>query len=69
MFARLGKVLGNILGNILYFLGWGLAVIVLAQAIILSFTTGGPLIPILLGVIGVVLWLIAIGFRYILAGR
>ena len=69
MFARLGRILGNILGNTLYLIGWGLAVIVLAQAIILSFTSGGPLIPIVLGVVGVIVWLIAIGFRYILAGR
>jgi FtsH-binding integral membrane protein len=69
MFARLRKFLGNILGRLLYWIGWGIAVVVIAQAIILSVTTGNPLIPVLLGVVGVIVWLIAIGFKYILVGR
>ena len=69
MFTRLRKFLGNVLGNVLYVIGWGLAVIVLAQAIILSVTTGSPLIPVILGVAGVFFWLIAVVFKYTLAGR
>ena len=65
MFARLRKFLGSIL----YWIGWVLAVLVIAQAIILSVTTGNPLVPVLLGGIGVIVWLIAIGFKYILAGK
>ena len=69
MFTRLRKFLGNVLGNVLYVIGWGLAVIVLAQAIILSVTTGNPLAPVILGVAGVFFWLIAVVFKYTLAGR
>ncbi len=69
MFARLGNLLGNIFGNILFWIGWALAVIVLAQAIILSLTTGSPAIPVILGLVGITLWAIGMGFRYILARR
>ena len=69
MFTRLRKFLGNVLGSALYLLGWGLAVLVLAQAIILSVTTGSPLIPVILGVAGVIFFLIAVAFKYVLAGR
>ena len=69
MFARTRKFLGNILGNIFYWIGWLLAVIVLAQAIILSVTTGSPLIPVVLGGVGIIFWLAAIGLKYVLAGR
>jgi hypothetical protein len=69
MFTRLRKFLGNVLGTSLYLLGWGLAVLVLAQAIILSVTTGSPLIPVILGVAGVIFFLIAVAFKYVLAGR
>jgi hypothetical protein len=69
MFARLRKFLGNVLGTALYLIGWGLAVLVLAQAIILSVTTGSPLIPVILGVAGVIFFLIAVAFKYVLAGR
>jgi hypothetical protein len=69
MFARLKKFLGNVLGTVLYWIGWVLAVFVLAQAIILSVTTGSPLIPVILGVAGVIFWLIAVAFKYALAGR
>jgi hypothetical protein len=65
MFARLRKFLGSVL----YWIGWVLAVLVIAQAIILSVTTDNPLVPVLLGGIGVFVWLIAIGFKYILAGN
>ena len=69
MFARLRRFLGNVLGTVLYWIGWVLAVIVLAQAIILSVTTGSPLIPVILGVAGVIFFLIAVAFKYVLAGR
>jgi FtsH-binding integral membrane protein len=69
MFVRTRKLLGNVLGTILYWIGWVLAVIVLAQAIILSVTTGNPLIPVILGVAGVIFWLLAIGFKLVLAKR
>jgi hypothetical protein len=69
MFARLGKLLGKILGNAFYWIGWALAVIVLVQAIILSVTTGSPLIPVMLGVAGVIFWLIAIALKLAFAGR
>ena len=69
MFTRLRKFLGIVLGTALYLLGWGLAVLVLAQAIILSVTTGSPLIPVILGVAGVIFFLIAVAFKYVLAGR
>jgi hypothetical protein len=69
MFARLGRALGRFLGNVFYWIGWGLAALVLVQAIILSVTTGSPLIPVILGVVGVIFWLLAIGLKYVLAGR
>ena len=65
MFARLGRVLGFVL----YLIGWGLAVLVIAQAIILSIATGNLLLPVLLGFIGVVIWVIGIAFRRMLAER
>jgi Phosphatidylethanolamine-binding protein len=67
MFARLGKFLKRILGNVLYWIGWGVAVLAIVQAIILSVTVCNPLVPLLLGGVGVIVWLIAIGFKFILA--
>jgi hypothetical protein len=69
MLARLGNLLGKLFGNILFWIGWALAVVVLAQAIILSLATGSPAIPVILGLVGIALWLIGMGFRYILARR
>ena len=69
MFARMRKFLSKVVGNVLYWIGWTLAVLVIAQATILSVTSGNPLIPLLLGGIGVTVWLIAIGLKKILAGR
>ena len=69
MFARLKKFLGNVLGTVLYWIGCVLAVFVLAQAIILSVTTGNPLAPVILGTVGVIFFLIAVAFKYVLAGR
>ena len=69
MFARQRKFLSKVVGNVLYLIGWALAVLVIAQAIILSVTSGNPLIPLLVGGIGVTVWLIAITLKKILAGR
>ena len=65
MFARLGRFLGFVF----YLIGWGLAVLVIAQAIILSIATGNLLLPVLLGFIGVAIWVIGIAFRRMLAER
>jgi hypothetical protein len=69
MFARLRKFLRKVLGNVLFWIGWGVAILVIAQAIVLSVTSGNPLVVLLLGGVGIIVWLLAIGFRYILAGR
>ncbi len=69
MFHRTRKLIGKVLGGTLYWIGWGVAVVVLVQAIILSVTTGNPLIPVMLGVIGVVVWLVAVAIKYVVAGR
>ena len=69
MFARMRKFLSKVVGNVLYWIGWALAIFVIAQAIILSVTSGNPLIPLLLGGIGLIVWLIAIRLKKILAGQ
>jgi len=69
MFARQRKFLSKVVGNVLYLIGWALAVLVIAQVIILSVTSGTPLIPLLLGGIGVIVWVIAMRLKYILAKR
>ncbi len=69
MFARLKNFLKGILGNVLYWIGWGVAVVVIVQAIILSITFGNPLVPLLLGGVGVIVWLTAIGFKFLLAPK
>jgi hypothetical protein len=69
MFARLGKFLGRILGGVFYWIGWGLAVIVIAQAVILSVTTGSPAIPVILGLVGIAIWLVGLGLKSIVARR
>jgi hypothetical protein len=63
MFVRLGKFLGNVL----YWIGWGLAVLVILLAIILAVSSGNPLLPLLLGGLGVIVWLVTIGLKRILA--
>ena len=64
MFVRLGKFLGNFL----YWIGWGLAVLLIAIAIILSLTLN-PLIPLVFCGIGLIVWVIAIELKYILTER
>src|ERR1035438_907437 len=39
------------------------------KAIILVVITGNPLVPLFLGAVGLIVWVIAIGLKYILAGR
>ena len=63
MFARLRKTLGNAVRTVFYWVGWGLAVLVIAQAIILAVTTGNALIPLLLGGIGATIGLMALGLK------
>ena len=64
MFVRLGRFLGNFL----YWIGWGLAVLLIGIAIILSITLN-PLVPLILGGIGLIVWVIAIELKYILTER
>ncbi len=64
MFVRLGKFLGNFL----YCIGWGLAVLLIAIAIILSITLN-PLVPMVFCSIGLIVWVIALEFKYILTER
>ncbi len=64
MLVRLGKFLGNFL----YWIGWGLAVLLIAIAIILSITLN-PLVPMVFCSIGLIVWVIALEFKYILTER
>ncbi len=64
MFVSLGKFLGNFL----YWIGWGLAVLLIAIAIILSITLN-PLVPMVFCSIGLIVWVIALEFKYILTER
>ena len=68
MFARLIKLLRSVVGNFLYWIGWGLAVLLIAIATILSITLN-PLVPLILGGIGLIVWVIAIELKYILTER
>jgi hypothetical protein len=68
MFGRLGRFMRRILGNLLYWVGCLLAVFIIIQAIVLAIAVGNPFIPLLIGAAGVLVWLIAIGFKYVLAG-
>ena len=61
MFVRLGKFLGNSL----YWIGWGLAVLLIAIAIILSLTLN-PLVPLVFCGTGLIVWVTAIELKYIL---
>ena len=68
MFARLIKLLRSVVGNFLYWIGWGLAVLLIAIATILAITLN-PLVPLVLGGIGLIVWVIAIELKYILTER
>ncbi len=64
MFVRLGKFLGNFL----YWIGWGLSILLIAMAIILSLTLN-PLVPLVFCGTGLIVWVIAIELKYILTER
>jgi len=64
MLVRLGKFLGNFL----YWIGRGLAVLLIAIAIILSLTLN-PLMPLVFCGIGLIVWVIANELKYILTER
>lgn len=66
MFARLG--------NVLYWIGCGLAVLAIAGAIAVAVIPSNnphdkPAVPLFLAGIGLIVWLIGRGLKYILAGR
>lgn len=69
MFARPRKFLRKVLGTILYWIGWVFAVLALGLAITLIVITGNPLVPLIIGVAGVIVWLAMIGAKYILTRR
>jgi FtsH-binding integral membrane protein len=69
MFARPRKFLRNAMGNVLYWIGCGLAVLVITQAIILSLAFGNPLVPLLVGALGTFVWFIATELKYILTDK
>jgi len=58
MFVRLGKFLEIFL----YWIGWGLAVLLIGIATILSFTLN-PLIPLVLCGIGLIVWVFALELK------
>ena len=68
MLRKAGRYMRRMLGNLLYWLGCLLAVVVIIEGIVLAIAVGNPFIPLLIGAAGVLLWLIAIGFKYVLAG-
>jgi len=59
MFVRLGKFLRNFP----YWIGWGLAVLLIGIAIILSITLN-PLVPLVLCGIGLTVWMFAIELKH-----
>lgn len=66
MVSRTRKFLGRVLGNIFYWIGWVVAILVIAQAIILAIATGGPIVPLILGGAGLLVWLTGVAIRYVL---
>jgi len=66
MFGRSLKFLRNAVGNVLYWIGCGLAVLVITQAIILSLVLGNPLVPLLVCGLGTIVWFFATELKYIL---
>jgi Cyclic nucleotide-binding domain len=69
IFAKPRRFLRKILGSVLYWIGWVFAVLALGLAITLIVITGNPLVPLTIGAGGVIVWLAAIGLKYILARR
>jgi hypothetical protein len=64
MFAILKKFLGKYFGNVVYWIGWVLAILVIAQATILSLTSGNLLVPMLLGGVGLIIWPITVKIHF-----
>ena len=69
MFARLWRFVRHLMGNVLHWIAWGVAIVVIAQAIIMSLATGNPLIPALVGLVGVAFWVVGLGIRHFCVGR
>jgi hypothetical protein len=69
MSARLWNFVRHVMGNVLHWISWGVAIVVIAQAIIMSLATGNPLIPGLVGLVGVAVWVVGLGLRHFFAGR
>jgi hypothetical protein len=59
MFVRLGKLLKNFF----YWIGWGLAILLIGIATILAFILN-PLIPLLVCGIGLIVWVFACDLKY-----
>lgn len=69
MFARLWRFVRRLTGNVLHWIAWGAAIVVIAQAIIMSLATGNPFIPALVGLVGLAIWIFGVGLRYLFVGR
>jgi len=69
MFARPLRFLRNAVGYVLYWIGCGLAVLVITQAIILALAIGDPLVPVLVCGLGMIVWFFATEIKYILTGE
>ena len=63
---RYRKFTRKIAAFFVFWLGWLMAILVLVQAVILAVVTGNPLIPLGLGGAGLMIWLLALAFRYVL---
>ncbi len=66
MFGRPLRFLRNAVGNVLYWIGCGLAAVVITQAIILGLAFANPLVPVLVCGLGTIVWFFAAEIRYIL---
>jgi len=69
MLARLVRILRNFMAYVLYWIGWGLSVFAILVAIIVAVSSGNPLVPILLGGVGIIIWLITLGLKSTLQGN
>ena len=69
MFARLWRFVRHLMGNVLHWIAWGVAIVVIAQAITMSLATGNPLIPAFVGLVGLAIWIFGVGLRYLFVGR
>lgn len=62
-FARLKRFPVNVISTVFYWIASIFAVLVLLQAIVFALVLGNPFVPLLLGAFGVVVWLVALGFK------